>query len=306
MGIATSLRKAGNLQPLASAIKNFVNQKRKEQAQKRLTQGMLDFELKNANLERFNPRTQEFDILQPNSPDQTAAQFDINTARDTSDFIEGLIPGISNLDPEQVNLAFDNIESLAKSNRPPETVKEEKPQLNKEVDNYVNEDGFRITVWQKPDGNLVETKSEQKVRQPKQKEKPGLPNPNKGLGVVNKGIKILRDFTTKAKFTSGKDESGNDVITKVSVPGYNDMSFEDYNSLKEGFKNDYIDDAISLVGDQGLDDDPETGAIAIIRKYKEQGATLDEALRKFKRENENTIDAIDIKVLRDYFTLLGF
>jgi hypothetical protein len=125
------------------------------------------------------------------------------------------------------------------------------------------------------------------------------------LGVLNSGIKKIEGF--KKKFTQNngnyfpspdlpyyktrQDESG--ATQRI---GYKN---EEYRNFIESEKAEYLDEAIQLMNEQGLDD-----AVQNIMEGKDKAGSLTKAFDSFLKANPD-INKEDKRLLTDYITLLG-
>lgn len=122
------------------------------------------------------------------------------------------------------------------------------------------------------------------------------------LGELNKGIKKVEAL--KEKWIKKGDyyypSPDMSEYYKTDKEG-NQLGYteKEYQAIKEGLKGDYLDSAIQIINEQGLDN-----AVGIIRGGIQKGKNFDEVMKIFKQANPN-LDKEDERILRDYFKLLS-
>ena len=120
---------------------------------------------------------------------------------------------------------------------------------------------------------------------------------------VQEGIKVIKSL--KSAPTEVNKETG--MITYYEPGNKEGKVFanqKEFDTYKEGIKNQYVNDAYELVIQRGLDN-AAGGTSTPVKKIREglsKGFTLDGALKKFK-ENNPEFPEEDLNIMKDYFTL---
>ena len=322
MGIATDLRESGYLQPLSSGIRRYIDGLRKERSLKKLIEsqgkaqadiGAIGSSFDTPGFERFNQRTQQMDQME----NPYFGDFGKQTEGVRSGFIESLLPEMENLEPGQINLAMDSIESLIGANQPaptPET-KYSKYGQNVYEQGPTGEVDFEDPAYTIPgvepttetkykkygrnvyevgeDGEVDFTKPAYTVPKEAGTDEDELPDYSKLLGEVNEGISNLENLISTAEW------DGDNVSFTVGSDVY-DMTKDQYIAFKEKTKNRYKGSAVHLLNEQGLDD-----AVEDVRALITKEGSLEKALSKFAELNGDQFNDEDLRILRDYFTLMS-
>lgn len=304
LGITKAYRK-GLFRPLIQGLKGFIDRKRREDAKKRLIELMGDFETGLGELSQsFKGSVDRSFDANPNFQNREA--FDQGLGKIQSDFIEGLIPETGNLRTGQVNLALGNIESLVQANRPGEPIQPDIRSFNPTnelVDFNTGETVREGTPKQKQTNINFSARGYWDVSDPKNPK--WIPNPeyrlskedeqpdySRLIGEVNEGIETIRNLNKTAQF------EGDNVSFTDGSDQFN-MTVQQFKAYKEKKKNPFKQPALQMINQQGLDN-----AVKDIRQLLKSEGSLDAALSKFIELNGDSFDDEDIRLLRDYFTLL--
>lgn len=319
---------ADNTEGIIGAVKSFLQQSAQQQALDDFVKKVVGLNQRIGN--RFKPNTK----VQSKNPDNTnkaPETVDVNDAmqqgnQDISEFVISSL-GNKNIPEDKLKQALTGLGMNLQSHAPK---KMDLQQFDPQKDIYDSNSGKLVREGKtQPDfGKVFDGNSEEgywknsldESGNPKRewiknpnyvpkktgngsgngsKNDDGLKDPSKLLGTLKQGITKLRGIKT-AKLDK---KSGYYKVPDPNNLGFYDATQDEMTNLKEQYKGQFVDDAVTLVNQQGLN-----GAVEDVRAILDKlpgGRTeenLPKALDAFMKINPD-YDETDRDILDTWFTL---